>query len=54
MYEAIVKGQLPTQPGVPESFKVLVKELQALGLSVDLPKTERKAKTPAVKEEKAK
>ncbi len=55
MYEAIVKGQLPTQPGVPESFKVLVKELQALGLSVELPKTEKASKTPAVvKEEKAK
>ena len=36
MYEAIVKGELPTQPGVPESFKVLVKELQALGVSVEL------------------
>ena len=36
MYESIVKGEAPAQPGVPESFKVLVKELQALGLSVDL------------------
>lgn len=36
MYESIVKGEAPTQPGVPESFKVLIKELQALGLSVDL------------------
>ena len=36
MYESIVKGELPTQPGVPESFKVLVKELQALGVSVEL------------------
>ena len=36
VYEAIVKGQnLPT-PGVPESFNVLVKELQALGLKVTL------------------
>ena len=31
MYESIVKGDAPAQPGVPESFKVLVKELQALG-----------------------
>ncbi len=55
MYEAIVKGQLPTQPGVPESFKVLVKELQALGLSVELPRIQKNPKTPAVvKEEKAK
>ena len=36
VYEAIVKGDnLPT-PGIPESFNVLVKELQALGLSVTL------------------
>jgi DNA-directed RNA polymerase subunit beta len=39
MYEAIIKGEPPQQPGVPESFKVLVKELQALGLSVDLLRT---------------
>ena len=36
MYEAIIKGEAPSQPGVPESFKVLVKELQALGLNVEL------------------
>ena len=36
MYEAIIKGEAPSRPGVPESFKVLVKELQALGLSVEL------------------
>ncbi len=33
-YEAIVKGQNIPTPGIPESFKVLVKELQALGLSI--------------------
>ena len=33
-YEAIVKGQSVPRSGVPESFKVLVKELQALGLDV--------------------
>ena len=33
-YEAIVKGQNIPQSGVPESFKVLVKELQSLGLDV--------------------
>jgi len=33
-YEAIVKGDPLPQPGVPESFRVLVKELQALGLSM--------------------
>ena len=35
-YEAIVKGENVTQPGVPESFHVLMKELQSLGLSVEL------------------
>ncbi len=35
-YEAIVKGESIMEPGVPESFKVLVKELQALGLSVEV------------------
>ncbi|MBI4055661.1 MAG: DNA-directed RNA polymerase subunit beta [Elusimicrobia bacterium] len=38
MYEAIIKGGTPHPPGVPESFKVLVKELQALGLHVELVK----------------
>ena len=33
-YEAIVKGQNVPTPGIPESFKVLVKELQSLGLDV--------------------
>ncbi len=36
VYEAIVKGDNLPQPGLPESFNVLVKELQALGLSVTL------------------
>ncbi|MGQ9603433.1 MAG: DNA-directed RNA polymerase subunit beta [bacterium] len=36
MYEAIVKGENPPQPGIPESFNVLVKELQSLGLDVQL------------------
>jgi DNA-directed RNA polymerase subunit beta len=36
VYEAIVKGDNLPQPGIPESFNVLVKELQALGLSVTL------------------
>ena len=35
-YEAIVKGEDVVQPGIPESFHVLVKELQSLGLSVEL------------------
>ena len=35
-YEAIVKGHNVPQPGVPESFKVLVKELQALCLDIQV------------------
>ncbi|MDE3194011.1 MAG: DNA-directed RNA polymerase subunit beta [Chloroflexota bacterium] len=35
-YEAIVKGEDIQPPGVPESFKVLIKELQSLGLSVEV------------------
>ena len=33
-YEAIVKGERIPKPGVPESFRVLVKELQSLGLDI--------------------
>ncbi|HVP07619.1 MAG TPA: DNA-directed RNA polymerase subunit beta, partial [Candidatus Acidoferrum sp.] len=36
IYEAIVKGENPPEPGYPEAFNVLVKELQALGLDVKL------------------
>ncbi|MGH2670617.1 MAG: DNA-directed RNA polymerase subunit beta, partial [bacterium] len=35
-YESIVKGEDIQEPGVPESFKVLVKELQSLGLAVEV------------------
>ena len=35
-YEAIVKGENIPEPGIPESFKVLIKELQSLGLDVKL------------------
>jgi DNA-directed RNA polymerase subunit beta len=35
-YEAIVKGEDVVQPGIPESFNVLIKELQSLCLSVEL------------------
>jgi DNA-directed RNA polymerase subunit beta len=35
-YEAIVKGEDIQPPGVPESFKVLIKELQSLGLNVEI------------------
>src|SRR3970040_248123 len=36
MYESIVKGECPLEPGLPESFNVLVKELQSLALDVEL------------------
>ena len=39
VYEAIVKGQNLPDPGIPESFNVLVKELQALGLKVTMGQT---------------
>ncbi len=35
-YEAIVKGENVPEPGVPESFKVLIKELQSLGMNVKI------------------
>ena len=35
-YEAIVRGEHALEPGLPESFNVLVKELQSLGLDVEL------------------
>jgi DNA-directed RNA polymerase subunit beta len=40
VYESIVKGENLPDPGIPESFNVLVKELQALGLSVTLGRDE--------------
>jgi DNA-directed RNA polymerase subunit beta len=36
VYEAIVKGEIPAGPGLPESFNVLVRELQSLCLDVEL------------------
>ncbi len=39
-YERIVKGQNLSKPGVPESFRVLVKELQGLGLDVEVQDTD--------------
>ena len=40
-YEAIVRGEELPEPGIPESFNVLVKELQSLGLQVELFKSNR-------------
>ena len=36
MYEAIVKGENVLEPGLPESFNVMVKELQSLALDIEL------------------
>jgi DNA-directed RNA polymerase subunit beta len=47
IYEAIVKGDASFQPGLPESFNVLIRELQALCLDVELLKTRRRAPEPA-------
>ena len=52
MYEAIIKGEPPAAPGVPESFKVLVRELQALGLNVELLKLGPEAAPLAAKKGK--
>ncbi len=41
-YEAIVKGQNVPDPGVPESFKVLIKELQSLGMDVKMLSSDKK------------
>jgi DNA-directed RNA polymerase subunit beta len=46
IYEAIVKGDASFQPGLPESFNVLIRELQALCLDVELMKTKRKVLEP--------
>ena len=41
-YEAIIKGKQIPKPGMPESFRVLIKELQSLGLDVSLLDKENK------------
>lgn len=41
MYEAIIKGETFSEPGVPESFKVLARELRALGLNIELVRAEQ-------------
>src|SRR5258708_28597774 len=40
-YESIVKGENLKRPGIPESFKVLVRELQSIGLDVSVAKRTR-------------
>ncbi len=46
IYEAIVKGEPGIEPGVPESFNVLVRELQSLCLDVELMKRQQKTALP--------
>ncbi len=48
-YEAIVKGQNIPEPGVPESFKVLIKELQSIGLDIRV--LNREAKEIVIKDD---
>src|SRR6266581_1845367 len=50
IYEAIVKGDASFQPGLPESFNVLIRELQALCLDVELMKTKKKPLIEATEE----
>jgi DNA-directed RNA polymerase subunit beta len=47
IYEAIVKGEAAIEPGVPESFNVLIRELQSLCLDVELIKTNERRVLPA-------
>jgi DNA-directed RNA polymerase subunit beta len=53
-YEAIVKGEEIVEPGVPESFRVLVKELQSLALSVEVLDEEAETLTFGKEEEEEK
>jgi DNA-directed RNA polymerase subunit beta len=48
IYEAIVKGEAAIEPGVPESFNVLIRELQSLCLDVELMKKPRELPEPAL------
>jgi DNA-directed RNA polymerase subunit beta len=48
IYEAIVKGEAAAEPGVPESFNVLIRELQSLCLDVELTKKPREVPDTAL------
>jgi DNA-directed RNA polymerase subunit beta len=52
VYEAIVKGKNTPDPGLPESFNVLIRELQGLGLDVNLIKQSEQKKLKKEKREK--
>ena len=53
MYDSIIKGEPISEPGIPESFKVLVNELRGLGLNVDLLQLDEKATAARAKVLKA-
>ncbi len=46
MYESVVKGENILEPGIPESFNVLIKELQGLGLNVEMIESELLTESP--------
>ena len=46
MYESVVKGENILEPGIPESFNVLIKELQGLGLNVEMIESEFLTEAP--------
>ena len=48
MYEAIVKGENVLEPGLPESFNVMMKELQSLALDVELLEEKAERRSPLV------
>src|SRR5260370_6153003 len=52
IYEAIVKGEAAIEPGVPESFNVLVRELQSLCLDVELLKKPKEQLVPVAVEKR--
>jgi DNA-directed RNA polymerase subunit beta len=53
LYESIIKGEFPKSPGVPESFKVLTKELAGLALNVELLKNPEREKQESEKSKKS-
>lgn len=48
MYEAIIRGEAVSEPGIPESFKVLVRELQSLAVNVELIRQKEGISAPAM------
>ena len=50
VYEAIVRGDDSFEAGIPESFNVLIKEMRALGLNVDLANSEESLAVPPLQQ----